>query len=57
MSVANGLFAAEDGLPRCFWCAASPAYRHYHDTEWGFPVSDDRRLFAVSRWVYRQLTS
>jgi hypothetical protein len=30
---------------RCFWCAASPAYRHYHDTEWGFPVDDDRRLF------------
>ena len=45
MTVAKGLFAAEDGLARCFWCAASPAYRHYHDTEWGFPVDDDRRLF------------
>ena len=40
-----GLFVADDGLPRCFWCAATPAYRHYHDTEWGFPVTDDRRLF------------
>jgi DNA-3-methyladenine glycosylase I len=40
-----GLFTAPDGVPRCFWCAATPAYRHYHDTEWGFPVSDDRRLF------------
>ncbi len=42
---AKGLFAAEDDVPRCFWCVASPAYRHYHDTEWGFPVTDDRRLF------------
>jgi len=40
-----GLFTAPDGLPRCFWCAATPAYQHYHDTEWGFPVNDDRRLF------------
>ena len=45
MTTAAGLFAAEDGRPRCFWCGASPAYRHYHDTEWGFPVDDDRRLF------------
>ena len=41
----SGLFTAEDGRPRCFWCAATPAYRHYHDTEWGFPVTDERRLF------------
>jgi DNA-3-methyladenine glycosylase I len=40
-----GLFRADDGLLRCGWCAASPAYRHYHDHEWGFPVVDDRRLF------------
>ncbi len=42
----QGLFAAvDDAAPRCFWCQASPAYRHYHDHEWGFPVTDDRRLF------------
>ena len=41
----SGLFTAEDGVTRCFWCTATPAYRHYHDTEWGFPVDDDRRLF------------
>ena len=42
----QGLFAAvDDAAPRCFWCQASPAYRHYHDQEWGFPVTDDRRLF------------
>ncbi len=43
-----GLFHDEaDGAaaPRCFWCQASPLYRHYHDHEWGFPVSNDRRLF------------
>ena len=42
---APGLFAGADGAHRCFWCEASPAYQHYHDHEWGFPVTDDRRLF------------
>jgi len=41
-----GLFKAEDdGAWRCRWCESTPAYRAYHDTEWGFPVTDDRRLF------------
>jgi DNA-3-methyladenine glycosylase I len=40
-----GLFTADDGCARCAWCALTPAYRHYHDHEWGFPVTDDRRLF------------
>lgn len=34
-----------DGKPRCRWCAAAPEFLHYHDTEWGFPVVDDHRLF------------
>lgn len=34
-----------DGLPRCRWCQADGPYLLYHDTEWGFPVRDDRRLF------------
>lgn len=34
-----------DGKLRCRWCAAAPEFLSYHDTEWGFPVSDDRRLF------------
>ncbi|MCX8953068.1 DNA-3-methyladenine glycosylase I [Ruegeria sp. NA] len=34
-----------DGQPRCSWCQAAPEFFDYHDTEWGFPVSDDRRLF------------
>jgi DNA-3-methyladenine glycosylase I len=34
-----------DGKPRCSWSAAAPEFLAYHDTEWGFPVADDRRLF------------
>jgi len=34
-----------DGKPRCQWCSAAPEFLAYHDTEWGFPVSDDHRLF------------
>lgn len=34
-----------DGKPRCGWCHAAPEFFAYHDTEWGFPVADDRRLF------------
>lgn len=34
-----------DGKPRCKWCEAAPEFFHYHDTEWGFPVDDDQRLF------------
>jgi len=37
--------AGPDGKPRCNWCAAAPEFFNYHDTEWGFPVTDDRRLF------------
>ncbi|GAA5235879.1 DNA-3-methyladenine glycosylase I [Verticiella sediminum] len=39
------IFTGPDGQDRCAWCAATPAYMRYHDTEWGFPVTDDRRLF------------
>ncbi len=34
-----------DGRPRCRWCGAAPEFLAYHDTEWGFPVGDDIRLF------------
>ncbi|MCG8040054.1 MAG: DNA-3-methyladenine glycosylase I [Candidatus Thiodiazotropha endolucinida] len=34
-----------DGQERCRWCDAAPEFLDYHDTEWGFPVSDDHRLF------------
>ena len=45
MSPRDGLFADEQGVRRCAWCRASPAYRDYHDREWGFPVRDETRLF------------
>jgi DNA-3-methyladenine glycosylase I len=37
-----------DGAHRCSWCGqgdASTDYIHYHDNEWGMPVSDEKRLF------------
>jgi len=43
--VSSGIVIAEDGVARCFWGAGSDEYRAYHDEEWGFPVTDDRRLF------------
>jgi len=43
--LADGLFSDEHGIARCTWCRSTPVYRNYHDTEWGFPVADDRRLF------------
>jgi len=45
MSARDGLFSDEAGVRRCAWCQSSPAYRDYHDREWGFPVDDDTRLF------------
>ena len=33
------------GKMRCSWSIVTPEYVRYHDTEWGFPVVDDRRLF------------
>jgi len=34
-----------DGKCRFAWCDSAPEFNAYHDTEWGFPVTDDRRLF------------
>lgn len=34
-----------DGLLRCSWGVSTPDYLAYHDQEWGWPVSDDVRLF------------
>ena len=33
------------GLTRCAWCGDDPLYVAYHDSEWGFPVRDETRLF------------
>jgi len=42
-----GLAKHLDGLIRCSWCGDHPEYVAYHDTEWGVPVRDDRRLFEM----------
>ena len=41
----DSLVRGDDGVVRCFWGASAPEYVAYHDSEWGFPVADDRRLF------------
>ena len=46
MALAEGLVENEDGITRCWWGGGGdPAYRAYHDEEWGMPVTDDVRLF------------
>ena len=30
---------------RCPWAGTDPIYITYHDTEWGVPLHDDRKLF------------
>jgi DNA-3-methyladenine glycosylase I len=32
---------------RCPWCESFDLYRHYHDTEWGVPLRDSRKLFEL----------
>ncbi|HJW58246.1 MAG TPA: DNA-3-methyladenine glycosylase I, partial [Actinomycetota bacterium] len=41
----EGVTVGDDGVARCWWGAGDPLYRSYHDTEWGRPVAEDRRLF------------
>src|SRR5438046_2930012 len=32
-------------IHRCGWSVNDPIYIDYHDSEWGVPVHDDRKLF------------
>jgi DNA-3-methyladenine glycosylase I len=41
----SGVAVGSDGVLRCWWANDDPLYRSYHDTEWGRPLADDRRLF------------
>ena len=34
-------------LRRCSWCESDPTYMAYHDTEWGVPEFDSRRLWET----------
>ena len=44
-SMSEDLIRGEDGQQRCFWVGSAPGFAAYHDTEWGFPVADEHRLF------------
>ena len=44
-AVNDGLVTGDDGRPRCPWGTSTSDLVPYHDAEWGFPVTDDRRLF------------
>jgi DNA-3-methyladenine glycosylase I len=37
----------DEPLARCPWGIGDPLNRAYHDTEWGVPIHDDRRLFEL----------
>ncbi|WEJ34070.1 DNA-3-methyladenine glycosylase I [Devosia sp. SD17-2] len=39
------LFLGPDAAPRCQWCGGAPEFLPYHDSEWGFPVASDQKLF------------
>lgn len=41
----DGLIEGPDGQIRCWWHDNKEDYQLYHDTEWGWPVDEDRRLF------------
>lgn len=41
----SNIIIGEDNKARCKWGASDDLHIHYHDTEWGFPVIDDFRLF------------
>jgi DNA-3-methyladenine glycosylase I len=43
----DGLARGDDGIVRCSWGDSALEYHSYHDTEWGFPVDNDRRLFET----------
>lgn len=45
MGKESGVSIGPDGVARCWWGDSDDLYRRYHDTEWGRPVSNDRRLF------------
>ncbi|WP_126445166.1 DNA-3-methyladenine glycosylase I [Sulfuricystis multivorans] len=45
MSIPGECVTGESAVIRCPWCGTDPLYITYHDTEWGVPCRDERRLF------------
>lgn len=44
-SLPEGLTRGVDERVRCSWGDSAPGFAAYHDTEWGFPVDHEHRLF------------
>ena len=45
MTAVMNVVIGDDKRERCWWGTSTPDYVAYHDTEWGFGVADDHRLF------------
>jgi len=45
MAAVMNVVPGDDNHDRCWWGTSAPDYIAYHDTEWGFGVDDDNRLF------------
>jgi DNA-3-methyladenine glycosylase I len=43
--MSTDLVVGADGLARPHWAAEDPLLREYYDSEWGFPVRDERGIF------------
>lgn len=41
----NTKFSLSDPVRRCTWTGTDPLMIAYHDTEWGVPLHDDRKIF------------
>jgi DNA-3-methyladenine glycosylase I len=41
----SDIVTGDDGKARCRWGSTDALYREYHDTEWGWPVSDEGGLY------------
>lgn len=39
------MIKGQDGITRCAWPKADELYVHYHDTEWGVPLTGDDAMF------------
>ena len=43
--MSTGIKTRSNGVSVCGWGEGDTDYAHYHDTEWGMPVTDDVKLY------------
>lgn len=41
----SDVVVGDDGLARPSWASTDPMLRHYYDTEWGMPITDEQGLY------------